>query len=394
MASHEHDHDDSDASRADEEEAAEPVTTGEPAFDGAGSGNASEDVLEPGDGAPGDGSAPLDLPGEPDTVEAVDVATNGAADPVAHHPSDPAVDAPVGPPTPEAVGAERRGPGDAGRRSGRPAGGGRPPARAGAGGPASRRQGPPRNRRRPPATRRATTSRPTAPPDAEEERATRRPANRRGMVILLSALSGLAVVLTIIAVNLGRSADRKAAAPVTTTATTRPAATLPDAAFTTFRDDRTGFSIRYPTTWERRIAPHGEVRLYVSNRGAYSALVRVQEFEQATTPENLGNLRAFTDGSVAGEGVQVLKVDPVTINGLIGYRYLYTFVDENSGIQGAHLHYFLFQGRKANSIVFQALPTEEFTKAEGIFDQMLDSFRSDPEPAATPAPSTEPTTPG
>lgn len=213
------------------------------------------------------------------------------------------------------------------------------------------------------------------------------------MVILLSVLSVVAVVLTIIAVNLGRSADRKAAAPVTTTPTTRPVPTLPDAAFTTFRDDKTGFSIRYPTTWERRIAPHGEVRLYVSNRGAYSALVRVQQFEQPTTPENLGNLRAFTDGSVAGEGVQVLKVDPVTVNGLIGYRYLYTFVDENSGIQGAHLHYFLFQGRKANSIVFQALPTEEFPQAEGIFNQMLESFRSDPEPAGAPAPS-EPTAPG
>jgi len=216
------------------------------------------------------------------------------------------------------------------------------------------------------------------------------------MVILLSALSALAVVLTIVAINLGRSADRKAAAPTTTTATTRPIATLPDAAFTPFRDDKTGFSIRYPTTWERRIAPHGEVRLYVSNRGAYSALIRVQEFEKPTTPENLGDVRAFTDGSVAGDGVQVLKVDPVTINGLIGYRYLYTFVDESSGIQGAHLHYFLFQGRKANSIIFQALPTEEFTKAEGVFNQMVESFRSDPDPsvAAPPPTSTAPPPPG
>jgi hypothetical protein len=101
--------------------------------------------------------------------------------------------------------------------------------------------------------------------------------------------------------------------------------------------------------------------------------------EQATTPENLANIKSVTDGSVASEPTtRVLKTDAITLNGLIGYYYLYTFKDRPSGLDGVHAHYFLFKGQRMYSIVFQALPAESFSQLAGLFDQMAESFKVDP----------------
>ena len=213
-------------------------------------------------------------------------------------------------------------------------------------------------------------------------------------MVLLSVLTVAVIALAIFAVSLSRRDDKETATPPTTAPGARPLVTLPSAAFTEFRDAETGFSIRYPSAWERFQAPVREIRLSVGE-GPYSVQIRSRRTEVATTPQNLSNLKAFADGSIAGPTTVVLQSDPVTVNGLIGFRYLYTFTDQDSGIQGAHLHYFLFQGHKMHDLIFQALPTETFTQIEGVFNQMLESFRSDPEPATTvPAPPPGSTAPG
>ncbi len=213
------------------------------------------------------------------------------------------------------------------------------------------------------------------------------------MVVLLSALTVAVIALAIYAMSLNRGDDDQATSPSTTVAGARPVVTLPAGAFTNFRDDETGFSIRYPSAWQRFDAPVREVRLLVAD-GPHSVQVRTRRTEVPTTPQNLSNLKAFADGSIAGPTTVVLQQESVTVNGLIGFRYLYTFTDQDSGIQGAHLHYFLFQGHKMHDLIFQALPTDTFAQIEGVFNQMLESFRSDPEATTAPPSSTAPSPPG
>ncbi len=213
------------------------------------------------------------------------------------------------------------------------------------------------------------------------------------MVVLLSALTVAVIALAIYAVGLGRRGEERMAAPTTTAAGRPPPVTLPPGAFTTFRDDETGFSIRYPSSWERFEAPMREIRLLVGE-GPHSVRIRSRRTEVPTTPQNLSNLKAFADGAIAGPTTVVLQQGSVSVNGLIGFRYLYTFTDPDSGIEGAHLHYFLFQGHKMHDLIFQALPTDTFAQAEGIFNQMLESFRSDPDPEATAPGSTGAPPPG
>jgi hypothetical protein len=206
------------------------------------------------------------------------------------------------------------------------------------------------------------------------------------------------VVLTVLVVTVGigglvlsRDTSKKKATPKPQPTTTL--ATLPDTAFVAFHDPETGTTIRYPRGWQRSEAPDREIRLLVSDGRQYSCLVRVTRTQEPTTPANLDNLRPVTEGFISPNVKQMLKEDTVTVNGLIGFRYIYT-TNTESGLEAAHLHYFLFQGHKMNSIVFEAVPTGDFSRIEGVFDQMLQSFHSDPEPGTetTPPPGQSTTT--
>jgi len=204
------------------------------------------------------------------------------------------------------------------------------------------------------------------------------PRSRTKAVAALTVLSLVVVGAGVGGLIWSRNSEKQATRPPTTQAApTSP--TLSDGAFVTFKDSEAGFSIRYPRGWTRSQAPVAEIRLLVSDGKQFSALVRVTRTDVVTTPANLANVKAVTDGLV-GPGAQILKQDPITVNDLIGYRYIYTLTDKDSGLTTAHLHYFLFQGHKMNSIVFEALPSETFPRIEGVFDQMLGSFHSDPEP--------------
>lgn len=237
--------------------------------------------------------------------------------------------------------------------------------------PAARRPGPPR-RRPPPAGRRSR-------PDDAPAPAAAKAANQRGVVIVLTLVSLLVVGLGVGGVVLGRKGTRSAT-PVTTPPTTgQPVVTLPADAFLTYKDlePEFAFTMRYPRGWTRSEAPVREVRLIASDGKQFSTLVRVIHTEQATTPANLANIKTFAEGSL-DPNIKVLKQDTVNVNGMIGFRYIYTYTDATSGLTGAHIHYFLFQGHKMNSIIFESA-NGDFNRMEGVFDQMLDSFRSEPE---------------
>ena len=150
--------------------------------------------------------------------------------------------------------------------------------------------------------------------------------------------------------------------------------------FTSFNDPVTGTKLAFPKAWTRLPTANSEadIRLALSAGGSDLVLLRVIPLEGAVTAANMGDVKAVTDALVSGQKVNVLQQQQVEVNGLPGYYYLYTYTDAQTGQQGVHAHYFLFQGKKMNSIVFQAQPSTDFQRLAPTFDQVANSFHSAP----------------
>lgn len=184
---------------------------------------------------------------------------------------------------------------------------------------------------------------------------------------MLTVISVAVVGLGVFAVVLS---SRSSTTPPT------PGATGP-ALVTTFRDPETGSSLDYPRSWQRVQVPNATYRLVLDGGNNVGMTLRVFTTDVATTASNLENVKAVTDGVVTSNStVNILKQQAIQLNGLVGYYYFYTFTDD-AGLPAVHAHYFLFQGRKMNMIVFQT-PPDEFQSLAGTFDKIADSFRSDP----------------
>ena len=113
-------------------------------------------------------------------------------------------------------------------------------------------------------------------------------------------------------------------------------------------------STRRSGRWSR--CEEGELDLDAGGSDAVSVRL-LQQTEVPTTSENVANIKAFTDGLVgSNKSAKILKVQGITVDGMPGYYYLYTFIDGETGAEGAHAQYFLFRGRNMYTIVFQALP--------------------------------------
>ena len=261
------------------------------------------------------------------------------------------------------------------RSEGRPRRPARPSGRPGSGAP--RRPRPAPRRARPPAGAAGRRR----PPERGQAR---RQPSQRATVLVLSVLTAVVVAVAIGAFLVGSTPPGVQQGQPTTTAPSGPStsvtpSTVPAAALTTFRDPTTGFSIRYPRAWERVESNDPSVRLVViaGENDAFS--VRVQRFEQPTTAENIQNVKAFTEAVVtSNRSAKILQQKEISVDGMPGYYYLYTYADP-SGQEGAHAHYFLFRGRKANQLVFQAVPTADFQQLAFVYDQVAESFTSEPD---------------
>ncbi|MGI8757894.1 MAG: hypothetical protein ACR2K0_01140 [Acidimicrobiales bacterium] len=206
-----------------------------------------------------------------------------------------------------------------------------------------------------------------------EPRRRRLPPGR--IVVIGLALAALAAVL----VFSGDSGDGDGTTPGAADEAPRSLADLPEG-YVTYRDAETGFTLHHPETWIQTIRPQESQRLVLNAGGDNGVLVRVQETEQPiVTTEDLEQIRPVTDGIAASAaGVEVLATDSVTVNDMPGFFYLSRFTNEETGKSGVNAHYFLFQGRKMNIILFQAVPEDEFERLAPEFDKVLASFRSDP----------------
>jgi hypothetical protein len=170
-----------------------------------------------------------------------------------------------------------------------------------------------------------------------------------------------------------------------------PAPADTPAPVTAFRDAETGFTVEYPRAWRRVEIPVADYRLAVDGGNNVAFTIRVVPIAQPATAQNLQNFKTVTDGLVASNSsVQVLKEQAISLNGMLGYYYFYSFTD--GAVTAVHAHYFLFSGNKMNILVFQTLP-DDFQAMAATFDKIAESFRSDPNvPSTATAPASTTTT--
>jgi len=82
----------------------------------------------------------------------------------------------------------------------------------------------------------------------------------------------------------------------------------------------------------------------------------------------------MVNGLFADEPVTILVDQTLTLRGLPALFYVYRFTDESSGRTGIHAHFFVYQGRKMVSMVFQALPEARYELLARTFDLIANSL--------------------
>ncbi len=159
----------------------------------------------------------------------------------------------------------------------------------------------------------------------------------------------------------------------------KPPAPAAANAFARFRDAPGGFSISYPARWRRVPPGNPDIRLLAEGEGS-SMLVRRADIGIQVGPESIGTARKLTDKLVRAVGRVKLLRPPtrVTLGGLAGYLYLYTFPVGTTGQQAAHAHYFLFRGQTLITIVFQTQPAERLARLAPLFDRLGETLRVTP----------------
>lgn len=151
-------------------------------------------------------------------------------------------------------------------------------------------------------------------------------------------------------------------------------------AFVRYVDPQGRFAVSYPKSWRRVPSSDPQVALLVRRGPASrdSMQIRVVPLPQAIDSAHLADAKKITDAVVKTGDVRVLAERRITLNGLSGFYYLYTFGKPGSGRFGVHAHYFLFARSTMYALVFQALPDTHFVKLAPTFDRIARSFRAYP----------------
>jgi hypothetical protein len=176
----------------------------------------------------------------------------------------------------------------------------------------------------------------------------------------------------------------------------------------TFTDEEAGIKLSYPEDWaqiennskiELTSDEDTQVRLIAGPDPDKPALkVRVVPLPEEIvynpdmSASDLGVIQGTLDKLIVGPNVDILSRKPINDKGKLGFHYLYAFKQESTGREGAHSHYFIFDGAKMNVLIFEALPRDEFEGMASTFDAILESFTSERRaaPAASPSPAPAP----
>lgn len=146
-----------------------------------------------------------------------------------------------------------------------------------------------------------------------------------------------------------------------------------------FTDEAEGIELTYPAAWRRLASSDPDVRLLAAEGVERSLLVRVtpSRLDEPVTEKTLALVRPFTDDLVGADRrvTMLARPEAIALGGLVGYRYRYRYANARGG-DGAHVHYFLFKGRKLIQLVFQAVPASALAAAEPTFERIAATFRS------------------
>lgn len=142
-----------------------------------------------------------------------------------------------------------------------------------------------------------------------------------------------------------------------------------------YRDPQGRFTLQHPETWEPLETNNPDIALVLLGPEGGSMLVRLVPLETPIDPANIEDVKAVTDVVVQAPGVGVVEQKPVELGDAPGYYYLYTFMDEETQVEGVHSHFFLFRGSTMHTLVFQALPSESFEGLADDFDRIAQSYQ-------------------
>ena len=190
--------------------------------------------------------------------------------------------------------------------------------------------------------------------------------NRKWLVAgVVGVLAVFAVLALVVGGVVGRSIVPAPAEP------SRPATVR-------FADTLTDVAISYPATWVRRSSQDQGVRILASSpdgSAAVSVSVRKSGLEEPITQETLPVVKPLTDDLLKADNRITAMAEPeaVTVGGLPGYRYRYTYQTANK-TEGAHIHYYLFKDERLVQIVLQALPASKLPALQPTFDRIADTF--------------------
>jgi hypothetical protein len=203
---------------------------------------------------------------------------------------------------------------------------------------------------------------------------------RRVLVIAIGVLLVLGATFAVL-FGLGLfSRDHSAQATKSANAASQADSTTKSkpAGFSEFRSEQAGFELAYPSAWTRLSPKDPQVLLLLSQGTQDSFLVRASELQEPVGAQQLAAARQMTDKIVTSNKSVQLVTDPkqIELGGLPGFFYFYSFKDPSTGLEGAHSHFFLFNGKTMISMVFQALPKEHFTESAKTFDQIAGSFHA------------------
>jgi hypothetical protein len=159
-------------------------------------------------------------------------------------------------------------------------------------------------------------------------------------------------------------------------------------------DRDVGFQLDYPGTWHLYQPSDPKVQFLAGPDDHDFVQVRIISPLPATFgPGDLQAMKKISDALLSGQPINIVQESQITVSGLPGYQYVYTFKDP-SGQTGAHIHVFLFQANRLITLVFQALPETQLKAQAKSYDAVLASFRVLPATApgttAGPTPSAKP----
>jgi hypothetical protein len=154
-------------------------------------------------------------------------------------------------------------------------------------------------------------------------------------------------------------------------------------------DRDAGFQIDYPSTWHAYQPADPKVQYLVGPDDHDFVQVRViSPLPASFGPGDLQAMKRISDALLAGQPINIVQESQITVSGLPGYQYVYTFKDP-SGQIGVHIHVFLFQANRLITLVFQALPESQLKALAKTYDAVLASFTV--LPVATASPTATPT---